>query len=192
MLKRIYKLLKIIYYLYRALIRIPVNYFRKTRMHYSTKTGVGVRCDRSTIGSYNYIGKHSSLNSVILGNYCSIASNVHIGGMDHNYSWFSTSGLLNDQCVYDKITVIGNDVWIGTGCIIKQGVKIGDASVIGAGSFVNKDIPENTIAFGLPVKVYKPRFESHTFNLIKLSEYWNYPPKIARKILAEIKINEFK
>ncbi|WP_281763592.1 sugar O-acetyltransferase [Neptunitalea lumnitzerae] len=50
---------------------------------------------------------------------------------------------------------IGNDVWIGGGCIILPGVTIGDGCTIGAGSVVTKSIPPHTVAFGNPCKVQK-------------------------------------
>ncbi|WP_394152003.1 DapH/DapD/GlmU-related protein [Vibrio maritimus] len=50
---------------------------------------------------------------------------------------------------------IGNDVWVGYGCIILPGVSIGDGSVIGAGSVVTKDIPANCMAAGNPCTVKK-------------------------------------
>lgn len=50
---------------------------------------------------------------------------------------------------------IGDDVWIGANVCILPGVKIGSNVVIGAGSVVNKDIPSNTIAVGVPCKVIK-------------------------------------
>lgn len=50
---------------------------------------------------------------------------------------------------------IGNHVWIGAGAVILPGVKIGDNSVIGAGSIVTKDIPENSVAVGNPCRVIR-------------------------------------
>ena len=50
---------------------------------------------------------------------------------------------------------IGNNVWIGGGCIILPGVTIGDNSVIGSGSIVTKSIPANVVAVGNPCKVIK-------------------------------------
>ena len=50
---------------------------------------------------------------------------------------------------------IGKKVWIGANAVILTGVHIGDGSIIGAGSVVNKDIPENVIAAGNPCKVIR-------------------------------------
>ena len=50
---------------------------------------------------------------------------------------------------------IGDDVWIGSGCIILPGVTIGDNTVIGAGSVVTKDIPANVLACGVPCRVIR-------------------------------------
>lgn len=51
--------------------------------------------------------------------------------------------------------IIGNDVFIGTNCIINKGVRIGSRSVIAAGSVIVKDIPEDCIAGGNPCKIIK-------------------------------------
>ncbi|MGO1882802.1 MAG: sugar O-acetyltransferase, partial [Staphylococcus equorum] len=47
---------------------------------------------------------------------------------------------------------IGNNVWLGANVIVLPGVQIGDGAVIGAGSVVAKDIPENVLAVGTPAK----------------------------------------
>lgn len=51
---------------------------------------------------------------------------------------------------------IGNNVWIGANSVILPGITIGDNSVIGAGSIVTKDIPENVVAVGNPCRVLRP------------------------------------
>lgn len=50
---------------------------------------------------------------------------------------------------------VGNNVWIASNVTICGGVTIGDNVVIGAGSDVTKDIPSNSLAFGVPAKVVK-------------------------------------
>ncbi len=50
---------------------------------------------------------------------------------------------------------VGDNVWFGGNVIVLPGVKIGDDAVIGAGSVVTKDIPNDVVAFGNPCKVMK-------------------------------------
>lgn len=52
---------------------------------------------------------------------------------------------------------IEDDVWIGAGAIILDGVTIGKGSVIGAGAVVTKNIPQYSIAVGIPARVIKKR-----------------------------------
>jgi maltose O-acetyltransferase len=50
---------------------------------------------------------------------------------------------------------IGADVWVGGGAIILPGVRIGSRAVIGAGSVVTRDIPEDVFAAGNPCRVIR-------------------------------------
>jgi maltose O-acetyltransferase len=61
----------------------------------------------------------------------------------------------NEGLEYAHPITIGNNVWIGGNVVVLPGVSIGDNSIIGAGSIVNKSIPENVIAVGNPCKVVK-------------------------------------
>lgn len=56
---------------------------------------------------------------------------------------------------YNAAVHIGKNCWLGAGVIVLPGVTIGDNSVIGAGSVVTKDIPENVVAVGNPCKVLR-------------------------------------
>ena len=62
-----------------------------------------------------------------------------------------------------KPVFIGDDVMIGTRSIILKGVHIGARSVIGAGSVVSKDIPEDSIAAGNPCKVIRNVRQNESF-----------------------------
>ena len=53
--------------------------------------------------------------------------------------------------------VIEDDVWLGYGVIVLNGVHIGSGAVIGAGSVVTRDIPPNAIAMGIPARVVNTR-----------------------------------
>lgn len=50
---------------------------------------------------------------------------------------------------------VGDSVWIGANVSVLPGVKIGSNTIIGAGSVVNKDIPDGVIAVGNPCKVIR-------------------------------------
>lgn len=54
-----------------------------------------------------------------------------------------------------KAISIGDDVWIGGGVVICPGVRIGNRTIIGAGSVVTKDIPDDVIAVGNPCRILK-------------------------------------
>lgn len=57
---------------------------------------------------------------------------------------------------FARPVTIGSDVWVGGAAIILPGVTIGDRSVIGAGSVVTRDIPDDVFAAGNPCRVIRP------------------------------------
>jgi maltose O-acetyltransferase len=87
----------------------------------------------------------------------SIGSNVFIGPTVqiytamHPMAWQERASGVE----YAKPVIIGSDTWIGGGAIICPGVTIGDRSVIGAGSVVTRNIPEDVLAAGNPCRVIK-------------------------------------
>lgn len=146
------KIIKFLMMLYNK----PIRALKHTKFHFTTHFGKNVLANGCVIGRYNYIACNSVLNNVDMGCYCSIGPAVQIGGMEHPYWEVCTSAWLG-KCE-SKRTKIGNDVWIGAGSIVKQGIVIGDGAVIGANSFVNKDVPAYAIFFGSPAKLWKFRF----------------------------------
>jgi maltose O-acetyltransferase len=56
---------------------------------------------------------------------------------------------------FGKPVEIGSDVWVGGGAIILPGVRIGARAVIGAGSVVTRDVPEDVFAAGNPCRVIR-------------------------------------
>ena len=61
----------------------------------------------------------------------------------------------NSGYEYGIDITIGDNVWIGGNVCVLPGVKIGDNVVIGAGSVVTKDLPDNVIAAGNPCRVIR-------------------------------------
>ena len=179
--------LKNVYYQMQNIIRIPSDKFNHNHIDFTCKLASGSSFKYCQIGKYNYIARRNSLYNVKVGNYCCFGPDVHIGGMQHSYWWYSMSPLLSNECKVSEKTIIGNDVWIGAQAIIKQGVKIGDGAVIGANSFVNKDVEPYSIVVGSPAKHIKYRFRKEVMKEISDSKYWEKEPKEAKQLLNRLK-----
>ena len=109
------------------------------------------------IGSRVFIGNHCEFNCntrIVVGDDCLIAS--HTTFVDTGHEIAAGVNINKQPCTIKEI-IIGNDVWIGTHCIILKGVTIGNGSVIGAGSVVNKSIPGNQVWAGTPAKFIRNR-----------------------------------
>ena len=146
--------------------------------------------EMSTIGKYNYIGTGTLITNAEIGNYCSIASGVKIGGAEHSISYITTyNGISGKNTQYDMFTkksVIGNDVWIGANAVILQGVTIGTGAVIGAGAIVNKDVPDYAIAVGVPARIIRYRFDENKIQALLKSRWWEKDIKAARVAVKEL------
>lgn len=180
---------RLIIYLHQILIR-PKFLLKNNKIPVTTRVMGNVYINHCIFGHYGYIARNTVLNYCKVGAYCSIAPGVQIGGMEHPYWDLATNTLLTNDCVKGKYTVIGHDVWIGAGTIIKQGIRIGNGAVIGANSFVNKDVPPYAIVVGSPARVIKYRFDENTQKLLSKSIFWSYSPKKARLELDKFRNNE--
>lgn len=144
------------------------------------------------IGDYTYIGFNCIITQSVVGRYCSIANNVSIGIGEHKINRVSTSSLFYEN-PFETLTqgecIIGNDVWIGSNAVIRRGVKIGNGAIIGANSFVNKDVNDFEIVGGVPAKLIKKRFDENTIKLIKESNWWDFDIENARLKISELELN---
>lgn len=75
---------------------------------------------------------------------------------------------------YARDIVIEDNVWIGANVTVLPGVRIGENSVIGAGSVVTRDIPANVVAMGIPCRVKRQISEEDrkTYDGGKPLELW--------------------
>ena len=105
-------------------------------VQHSANLELGFRTD---IGAFTYINaKHGVkiCEGVEIGSHCSI------------YSWST----IDDK--KGKV-IISKGAKIGSHSLVMPGVTIGENAVVGAFSFVNKDIPANYLAYGVPVKLIR-------------------------------------
>lgn len=101
---------------------------------------------------------YSNHNLIILdGAKVTFGDNVFVGP---NCAFYTAGHPLNptkrnEGLEYAKPITIGNNVWLGGNVVVLPGISIGDDCVIGAGSVVTKDIPENSVAVGNPCRVIR-------------------------------------
>lgn len=92
----------------------------------------------------------SAAKSIRIGDNCMFAANVTISDSD----WHGIYNRIRPfRCT--KSVVIENNVWLGERVIVNKGVRIGENSVVGAGSVVTRSIPANSVAAGNPARIIK-------------------------------------
>lgn len=118
-----------------------------------SKTAAVTIGDRTDIGCNTIV---SSSGGITIGQSVLIAGNCYIGG--GRYVTTRLDIPMMDQGVYTRgSVVIGDDVWIGAGAIILDGVQIGRGCIVGAGAVVTKNLPDYAMVAGVPATVKKIR-----------------------------------
>ncbi len=129
--------------------------------------------DASYIAGYAYVtgeitmGAHSTINpytvvrgKVKMGDGVRIGAHASVLGFNHNSD--DPTRPIWQQGVSAKGIVIGDDVWIGSGAIVLDGLTIDSHAIIAAGAVVTKDVPEYAIVGGNPARVIRDRRESRS------------------------------
>lgn len=88
-----------------------------------------------------------------IGDYTMIGAGTCVSGVNHGMDM--SAGPYRFQHPSNQPVAIGSNVWIGMNTTVLPGVRIGDNTVIGAGSVVTRDIPNNVVAFGNPCRVIR-------------------------------------
>ena len=112
-----------------------------------------------TLGDNVYVGDFCTISGddgeVTIGNNVLIAAYTLIQAANHKFDRLDIP--IMDQGHETSYVHIEDDVWIGAGCVICPGVRIGSGAVIGAGAVVTKDVPPLAVAGGVPARVIKYR-----------------------------------
>jgi len=123
-------------------------------LHYGVHTSIG----RRFFGNFNLTIQDDA--KVTIGDDCNFGPNVTIVTPVHPLVASERRAMLDENgrekhLCYAKPVVIGDDCWLGANVVVCPGVTIGSGCVIGAGSVVTRDIPENTFAAGVPCRVIR-------------------------------------
>lgn len=108
-------------------------------------------------GDYTGIGDNNVIvarERITLGSHVMLGANVCIYDHDHV---FREPGIMRDLGYNTSPVVIEDNVWLGAGVIVLRGVRIGQGSVVAAGTIVNRDIPANSLVYNQRNTVVKTR-----------------------------------
>jgi len=161
-----------IFFRHARLVRFPLLIRGKKYIKIDDGFTTGFHCRIEVDGNHErkclFIGKNvnfgdnvrvSCFNEIHIGNNVLLASKVLIVDNSHGlYRGVKQSSPdipPNERELGSNPIYIGNNVWIGEGAVIQQGVKIGNGSIIAANTIVTKDLPDNSIAGGIPAKIIK-------------------------------------
>jgi len=150
----------------RIMYNTEVHVFNFRNLENSHIT-IGENC---VIGPYNII---LGQGGTTIGNNVIIAPRVSILPINHYYQ--DTKRPIKDQGISAKGIIIEDDVWIGHGATILDGVKIMRGSVIGAGAVVNKDVPAYSLVAGPLAEVKKNGTTWIRFFKRIETIFWLYP-----------------
>lgn len=129
---------------YRLLAhKSPIKYARKIGVKIGDNNRL-VSCRHGMFGSEPYL--------VSIGSNCLLSGEIQF--LTHDGSLHIFRHEIKDAFIYKRVKV-GNNVFIGFRVVILPGVTIGNNVAIGAGSVVNKDIPDNCIVAGVPAKIIR-------------------------------------
>ena len=110
------------------------------------------------VGDATYIGPHCILGAgggITMGRDVTLGAYVQLLAENHT---FADPGVpVSDQGVSRQGIIIEDGCWLGNSVIVLDGVRIGERTVIGAGSVVTKSIPAEAVAAGNPARVIRER-----------------------------------
>lgn len=191
----------------RGTNKIPQLIIKQSYKKYGRKDCLGRyyyhKYSGASVGKYTYGYQFLNNDNIdSIGAFCSIAPGQTIVPNNHKIDYITTSPILqlkefgflcDDKIINNKQRniKIGNDVWIGTNCIIFEGINIGDGAVIAAGSIIRKDVPPYAVVGGVD-KILRYRFSDIIIEKLLLSQWWKWNDESIRKNIAFMyNINDF-
>ncbi len=150
------------------------------------------RFQENVLYHFDFIG-----DRLVIGRFCSIAAETRfiMNGGNHATDWFTTypfpifghgwEAATPEAWPHRGDTVVGHDVWIGYGCTIMPGVRIGNGAILATGSVVTKDVAPFAIVGGNPAALIRYRFDEGTRRDLSAIAWWDWDvEKITRNVRA--------
>jgi acetyltransferase-like isoleucine patch superfamily enzyme len=151
------------------------------------------------MGDYSYVGRESQVYEARIGKFTCIGPHVTIGPGEHptdrisiHPMFYSSKGQSNPVIVANATvdehptTIIGHDVWIAHGAILRSGVRVGNGAIIAAGAVVVSDVPAYAIVGGVPARVLKYRFEEAQREVLEKVQWWNWTAQDLKGMVREM------
>ena len=111
-----------------------------------------------TLGEHTNLGFHCEIfsgSTVTVGRHGLFAAYVYLVGGGHEFERADLAVV--DQPRSSRGIRLGDNVWLGTGTKVLDGVRLGSHVVVGANAVVNTDLPAGAIAAGVPARVLRQR-----------------------------------
>ena len=134
----------------RIFIGKRVRIFPGSRIEVINKEGEIVFENNISIGQNLHI---ISGGNLIIKSKTTISSNVFITNVDHEYK--QKDYHIMNQPLIIKETIIGENCFLGYGCVIQAGTILGKQCIVGANSVVRGDFPDYSVIVGAPAKIVK-------------------------------------
>jgi len=171
-------MIKVLNVLKTAFIKWRQRLESKRLMHCGTGVEINysvttVFPERISIGNHTYIGPRSYMNGrggLQIGDHSILGPETVIMSSTHNYRLAMM--IPYDEVELLKPVVIERCTWVGMRAIIMPGVKLGEGSIVGAGSVVTKSFPPGSIIAGNPAKIIDHRDMEQYYKCVESNAFY--------------------
>ncbi len=153
------------------------------------------------LGDYSYITEYCQVCWATIGKFANIASFSRINPGNHptwrislhHFTYRSSQYQMgeNDAEFFDwrkkHWVSIGHDTWLGQGCTVLAGRKIGTGAVVGAGAVVSRDVEPFSVVAGVPARPIKQRFSKEVQEGIMRLAWWDWSHHQLKEALPDMR-----